>query len=205
MTTYATFYAGASNETTSEPITSVQVHEADVWPVHDNSVSGTKDQVDNGLHPVVAVGGRTAADGRPLNITGIVMTVLEGLTEPVDLIQLNIADGTVVVNYVNNTLSYDGANPLTFESAPVIGQPVYVDDSASLGAGCTLSLSQFNVTGTVRNPMAGVLWYNQDEYANASVGGPNTSSDWPLTWAETIYEYAVCILLINGARELVDL
>lgn len=202
MTTYATFYAGATYETSSEPQTVVQVHEADVWPVHDNSVSGAKDQVDNGLHPVVAVGGRTAADGRPMNVTGVVVTVVEGLTEPVDLIQLDIADGKIVKNYVSNISGYDGADPNAWEQAPVIGQPVYVDDSAALGAGCTLSMSQFNVTGTLKNPQAGVLWYDQDEYADASVGGPNTSSSWPLTWASTTYEYVVCILLINGFRDL---
>lgn len=201
MVQYATFYSGAGYEQSSEPQTVVQVHEADVWPVHDNSGSGTKDQVDNGLHPVVAVGGRTAADGRPLNVTGVVITVLEGLTEPVDLIQLDIADGKIVRNYVANVLTYAAGVPATFEQAPAIGQPVYVDDSDDLGEGCTLSLSPLN-DADVKNPMAGVLWYCQDEYADASVGGPNTSSDWPMTWAATIYEYDVCVLLINGAREL---
>jgi hypothetical protein len=201
MTTYATFYSGACYETTSEPQTVVQVHEADVWPVDDNSISGAKDEVEDGLHPVVAVGGRTAADGRPLNVTGVVVTVLEGLTEPVDLIQLDMADGKIVVNYVSNILTYSEGSADTFESAPVIGQPVYVDDSAALGAGCTLSLSPLN-SADIKNPQAGVLWYCQDEYADASVGGPNTSSDWPQSWAETVYEYAVCVLLINGARDL---
>ena len=204
MTTYATFYSGAGYETSSEPQTVVQVHEADCWPVDDNALAA-KDELEDGLHPVIAVGGRTAADGRPLNVTGVVVTVLEGLTEPVDLVQLDMADGKIVVNYVSNILTYAQGVADTFESAPVIGQPVYVDDSAALGAGCTLSLSQFNSTGTVRNPMAGILWYAQDEYADASVGGPNTSAGWPMSWAETVYEYAVCVLLINGARELVAL
>ena len=205
MPTYATFYAGATYETSSEPQTVVQVHEADCWPVHDNSVSGAKDELEDGLHPVIAVGGRTAVDGRPMNVTGVVVTVLEGLTEPVDLVQIDIADGKIVKNYVSNIYTYNGTNPSAWEQAPVIGQPVYVDDSAALGEGCTLSMSQFNVTGTLRTPMAGVLWYDQDEYADASVGGPNTSSDWPLSWASSTYEYVVCILLINGARELTDL
>jgi len=202
MTTQATFYSGASYETSSEPHTVVQVHEADCWPVHDNSISGAKDELENGLHPVVAIGGRTAAAGRPLNVTGVVISVVEGITEPVDLVQVDIADGQIVTNYVSNILTYAQGAADTFESAPAIGQPVYVDDSAALGAGCTLSLSPFNSTGTLKNPMAGVLWYDQDEYANASVGGPNTTSSWPKTWAETVYEYAVCVLLINGARDL---
>jgi hypothetical protein len=201
MVQYATFYSGAGYEQSSEPQTVVQVHEADLWPVADNSGSGTKDEVEDGLHPVVAVGGRTAADGRPLNVTGVVITCLEGLTEPVDLIQLDLADGKIVRNYVCNVLTYSGGTANTFEAAPVIGQPVYVDDSDDLGEGCTLSLSPLN-DAAVKNPMAGVLWYCQDEYADASVGGPNTTSDWPMTWAATIYEYDVCVLLINGARDL---
>ena len=203
MTTQATFYSGASYETSSEPHAIVQVHEADCWPVHDNSLSGTKDQLENGLHPVVAIGGRTAADGRPMNVTGVVISVLEGLTEPVDLVQVDVADYQIVKNYVNNTLTYAQGAPDTFEQAPIIGQPVYVDDSATLGEGCTLSMSQFNSTGTLKNPMAGVLWYDQDEYADASVGGPNTTSAWyAKTWADSIYEYEVCILLVNGWRDL---
>ena len=194
MTQYATFNSGATYETSSEPQTVVQVHEADCWPVADNSGSGTKDELEDGLHPVVAIGGRTAADGRPSNLVGVVVTVLEGLTEPVDLVQLDVAREKIVLNYVCNVLTYSAGDANTFEQAPVIGQPVYVDDSDDLGEGCTLSMSRLN-DADVANPMAGVLWYNQDEYADASVGGPNTSSDWPLTWASSIYEYAVCILL----------
>ena len=201
MTTQATFYSGAGYETTSEPHTVVQVHEADCWPVDDNSISGTKDELENGLHPVVAVGGRTVADGRPLNQVGVVITVVEGLTEPVDLVQLDIAYGQIVNNYVSNILTYAEGVAATFESAPALGQPVYVDDSAALGAGCTLSLSPLNSAG-LANPQAGVLWYDQDEYADASVGGPNTTSSWPKTWAETVYEYETCVLLKPG-RDLI--
>ena len=201
MTTQATFYSGAGYETSSEPHTPVVVHESDCWPVHDNSISGTKDQLDNGLHPVIAIGGRTAADGRPLNVTGVVLTVKEGLTEPFDFVVVDIADGQIVRNYVSNVLTYSQGDPDTFETAPVIGQPVYVDDSAALGAGCTLSVSPLNSAG-LKNPMAGVFWYDQDEYVDVSVGGANTAQAWPPTWAGTIYEYAVCILLINGARDL---
>ena len=197
MTTYATFYSGASYGTSSEPETVVQVHEADCWPVADNSISGTKDELENGLHPVVAVGGRAVADGRPLNQVGVVITVVEGITEPVDLVQLDIAYGKIVTNYVSNILTYAAGVADTFEAAPVLGQPVFVDDSAALGAGCTLSLSPLN-SADLANPQAGVLWYDQDEYADASVGGPNTTSSWPKTWAATVYEYPVCILLKPG-------
>lgn len=203
MAKFATFYSGASYETSSEPQTVVQVHEADCWPVDDNSESGVKDELEDGLHPVVALGPRlSATNERPLNQVGVIVTVLEGLTEPVDLVQLDIAYGKIVTNYVSNILTYDGQHdPATFESAPVIGQPVFVDDSDDLGEGCTLSLSPLNHDG-LANPQAGILFYDQDEYADASVGGPNTSADWPKSWAETVYEYAVCILLKPG-RDLI--
>ena len=197
MTQYDTFFSGATYEKSSEPSSSVQVHESDVWPVADNSGSGTKDEVEDGLHPVVAVGGRTAADGRPSNLVGVVLTCLEGLTEATDLIQLDIAREKIVQNYVANVLTYSGGTANTFETAPVIGQPVYVDDSNDLGEGCTLSLSRLN-DADVANPMAGVLWYDQDEYVDNSVGGPNYSASWPKTWLGTIAEYAVCILLCGS-------
>ena len=58
-----TFFAGTDWQQSSGPYTVVQVHESDIWPIADNSISGTKDAIDEGLHPVVAIGGRTAALG----------------------------------------------------------------------------------------------------------------------------------------------
>lgn len=192
-----TFYASTGWEQSSGPITNIQVHEADIWPVDDNSISGTKDTVDPGKHPVVAVGGRTGADGRPLNLTGVVMTVLEGITEPVDLVQLNVADGFIVRQYVCNIYTH----PSTYEQAPIVGQPVYVDDSAALSAGVTLSLAAWN-SANVPNPLAGYLWYCQDEYADAVVGGPNHVPlfDGALPNEKTEQEY--CVLLVNHGRDL---
>jgi hypothetical protein len=130
-----------------------------------------------------------------LNLTGVVMTFLSNLA------QVNIADGCIVKNYVANVLTYSGAAPNTFETAPVIGQPVYVDDSGDLGEGVTLSLSPLN-EGGLRNPLAGYLWYDQDEYIDSVVGGPNASAQWPKTWVDELYQPVVSILLINAAREL---
>jgi hypothetical protein len=177
------------------------VHEADVWPVADNSGSGTKDALADGLHPVVAIGGRTAADGRPMNLTGAVVTYHAGLTTPTGIAVINIADGFCVKAYVDNTLTYAAGVPATFEQAPVIGQPVYVDDSNDLGEGTTLSLSPLN-DADVANPVAGHLFYCQDEYADISVGRPNSSADWPQTWANEQTETLVCVLLSNGWRDL---
>ena len=76
----ATFY-GHGYECSSEPPRfTIDVLESDCWPVDDNSGSGTKDQLGNGLHPVIALGGRTAADGRPMNLTGVVISWTAGLT-----------------------------------------------------------------------------------------------------------------------------
>lgn len=195
------FYSGTDWEQSSSPYLVVQVHEADIWPVADNSGSGTKDAIAAGLHPVVAIGGRTAADGRPLNITGVVVSFTAGLTVPTGLVRVNIADGFRVRQYVHNILTYDGGDANTFEQAPVIGQPVYVDDSDDLTEGVTLSLSPLNDAG-VKNPQAGVLWYEQDEYVDAGVGGPNSSASWPKTWANENTAYQVTVLLFNGSRDL---
>ena len=197
----ATFYAGTNWQQSSEPLTIVQVHEADIWPVDDNAI-GAKDEIEDGLHPVVAIGGITADDGRPLNLTGVVVSCLEGLAdEEEDLIQVNIADGAIVRQYVSNIYTH----PSTYEQTPVLGQPVFVDDSAALGAGVTLSMSQFNSTGTLRNPLAGYLWYCQDEYADNTVGGPNAHPTFDVSLANEHVEQEYCVLLINAARELSDL
>lgn len=195
------FQNGTNWQQASGPHDIVQVHESDIWPVADNSGSGTKDAIAAGLHPVVAIGGRTAADGRPLNLTGVVVSFTAGLTVPNGLVRINTADNYIVRQYVSNTLTYSNNIPATFEQAPVVGQPVYVDDSNDLSEGVTLSMSPLN-DADVRNPLAGYLWYCQDEYADAGVGGPNSSStfDGTLPNSETEQEY--CVLLINAAREL---
>ncbi len=205
MTTFSEFY-GHGYETSSIPLVIVDVHEDDLWPVANNALAA-KDALAVGLHPVVAVGGRTAADGRPMNVTGVVISFSAGLTIPTGRVRLNIADGYIVKNYISNIERYDGANPDAWENLPIIGQPVYVDDSAALGAGCTLSMSPLNSTNTLRNPMAGVLWYCQDEYIDEAQGGPNLNPYpdpyWTPTWSDiATEEHLVCILLANGWREL---
>ena len=201
MTSPDTFQAGTNWQQSSEPLTILQVHEADIWPVADNSGSGTKDEIATGLHPIVAIGGRTAADGRPLNLTGVVVDCLEGLVEAEDLVQVNIADGTIVRQYVANVLTYSGASANTFEQAPVVGQPVYVDDSDDLSEGVTVSLSPLN-DADVRNPLAGYLFYCQDEYADNTVGGPNVDSTFDTALANSLVEQEYCVVLVSAAREL---
>ena len=187
------FQNGSNWEQSSGPIVNVDVHEADVWPVDDNSLAA-KDVLAAGLHPVVAVGGRTAADGRPLNVTGVVITYTPGISTATGVVELNIASGMIVRQYVSNILTYSGTVPDTFEQAPVVGQPVYVDDSAALSAGVTLSMSPTN-TGTLLNPRAGVLWYCQDEMANSEMGGARAVHTFDNTLADTAVEQEYCVLL----------
>ena len=201
MTMPDTFQEGSNWQQSSEPYTIIQVHEADCWPVDDNSGSGTKDQLADGLHPVIAIGGRTAADGRPLNVTGVVVSYRAGLTTATGLAQVNIADGAIVRQYVANVLTYSGGSAATFETAPVVGQPVYVDDSDDLSEGVTLSMSPLNDAG-VKNPQAGVLFYCQDEYADAMVGGPNTASTFDTSLSNSLVEQEYCVLLLNVSRDL---
>ena len=135
------FQSGSDWEQSSGPIVNVDVHEADCWPVDDNAAVLTKDSLTDGDHPVIAIGGRTAADGRPLNVTGVVMKYEAGRTTATGIAVVNIADGMIVRQYVSNILTYSGTVPATFETAPVVGQPVYVDDSQALSAGVTLSMA----------------------------------------------------------------
>ena len=195
------FFSGTNWEQSSGPYVTVNVHESDLWPIADNAIAA-KDAIADGLHPCIAIGGRTAADGRPLNLTGVVVSFLAGLTTATGIAIVNIADGFIVRQYVANIIHYSGSVADQWETAPVPGQPVYVDDSAALSAGVTLSMSPFNVTGTLRNPLAGYLWYCQDEYADAAVGGPNIASTFDISLLEETVEQEYCVLQINAAREL---
>lgn len=201
----AAFYSGSDWQQSSEPHTFVEVQESDCWPVDNRAVgAGTKDQLADGLHPVIAIGGQTAADGRPLNLTGVVVSCnISAAGTATDRIVVNIADGTIVRQYVANTLTYTGLSPATFEQAPVVGQPVYVDDSTTNGAaaGTTLSMSPLNEAGT-RNPLAGYLWYCQDEIADGQVGGSRAACTFDGSLSNSLVEQIYCVLLVNAAREL---
>lgn len=196
------FQSGTNWQQSSEPHTIVAVQESDCWPVDDRSGSGTKDQLAPGLHPVIAIGGRTAADGRPLNLTGVVVSYAgTGSGTATDRVEVNVADGAIVRQYVANVLTYSGGAANTFETAPVVGQPVYVDDSDDLGEGVTLSTSPLNDAG-VKNPLAGYLWYCQDEIADGLAGGSRATATFDTALADELVEQEFCVLLINAAREL---
>lgn len=200
------FYKSTDWQQSSGPEVVVQVHESDVWPIADNSGSTTKDGLFDanglydGVHPVVAIGGRTTADGRPENLTGVVVSATPGSTTALGLVRINIADGVIVRQYVANVLTYAAGSPATFETAPVPGQPVYVDDSDDLGEGVTLSMSSLN-DGGLANPQAGWLHYCQDEYANYGVGGENATSTFDGTLANELVEQVYCVLLTNDSGQ----
>ena len=200
MTEPDTFQNGTNWEQSSGPIVSRDALESDCWPVADNSGSGTKDALAEGLHPIIALGGRTAADGRPLNLTGVVTSFQAGGTTATGRVRVNIADGMVVRQYVANVLTYSGT-PATFEQAPVPFQPVYVDDSDDLSEGVTCSMSPLN-DGGLRNPLAGYLYYCQDELADSSAGGARSAATFDTVLANSLVEQSYCVLLINAAREL---
>jgi len=197
-----TFQEGTDWQQSSDPCCLIDVQESDCWPVDDRSGSGTKDQLAGGLHPIVAIGGRTAADGRPFNLTGVVSTYAgTGSGTATDRVEVDIADGKIVRQYVANVLTYAQGDAATFEQAPVVGQPVFVDDSDDLSEGVTCSLSELN-EDDLRNPLAGYLWYCQDEIADGLAGGARATSTFDGTLANELVEQEYCVLQINAAREL---
>ena len=203
MTEPATFYGDTLHDwqQSSEPHTFVDVQESDCWPVDDRSESGTKDQLDDGLHPFVAIG-EYAAPTRPLNLVGVVTSVnLSALGTATDRVVVNIAHGSIYRQYVSNILTYADSAPSTFEQTPQVGQPVYIDDSADLSEGVTLSMSPLNYEDT-ENPLAGVLWYCQDEIADGQVGGSRSTATFDTALANEATEQIYCVMLVAGFREL---
>ena len=196
----ATFQDGSGWEDSSGPLNPIEVQESDCWPVDDRSGSGTKDQLDRGLHPIVAVGNR-AAVGRPLQPTGVVVdinrTVLGTAT---DRVTLNIADGDVVYQYVANVLTYNAGAPATFEQAPYVGQPVYIDDSGDLAEGVTCSLSPLNETG-LSNPLCGHLHYCEDEIADGQAGGARATATFDTVLANSLVQQEYCVKLTTAKSQ----
>jgi hypothetical protein len=186
-----TFYAGTDWEGSSGPIISRMVPVTDLWPIGAGSESGgatDKDELENGLHPAVALG---PSANRPKNLTGVVMALLGTLA------QINLADKFVSKQYVANVLTYDQGDPDTFSATFAALAPVYIDDSAGLGAGVTLSLSPLN-DADLPNPLFGYIFYCQDEYADSEVGGPNERAALPATASDSVLvESLLCVMQVN--------
>jgi len=194
-------FQGHPWQQSSEPFLAMAVQEKDCWPVDTRSESTTKDQLADGLHPVIAIGERVAPS-RPLNRTGVVVTCnISAAGTATDRIVVNIADGAIVIQYVSNILTYSGAAPATFEQTPQVGQPVYVDDSADLSAGVTLSMSPLNYDD-LENPLAGHLTYCQDEIADGQVGGARATSTFDTALPNEATEQSYCVMLTSASNEL---
>ena len=139
---------------------------------------------------------------RPLNLVGVVTSVnLSVLGTATDRVVINIGHGSIYRQYVSNILTYSGEAPDTFETTPQVGQPVYIDDSADLSEGVTLSMSPLNHAGT-ENPLAGLLWYCQDEIADGQVAGSRATATFDTTLADEATEQVYCVMLVAGFREL---
>jgi hypothetical protein len=196
-----TFQSGTDWEQSSEPLTIVDVCESDCWPVDDRSGSGTKDQLAPGLHPIIAIGDR-ADDRRPLQPTGVVVSYAgTGAGTATDRVEVNIADGAIVRQYIANVLTYDTGTADTFETTPYVGQPVFIDDSDDLGEGVTCSLSPLNDAGA-ENPLAGHLWYCQDEIADGLASGARAASTFDTVLANSLVEQEYCVKLSAAKREM---
>jgi hypothetical protein len=192
------FYNDTDWEGSSGPIISRQVAAADLWPHGANSESdgtGDKDVLEDGLHPVLAVGSKNY---RPNNLIGVVMTYTNE-----HLVILNMADKFIVKAYVANITAYgwdNGGNPVFSATYPILA-PVYVDDSPDLSAGVTLSMAPLNDLG-YPNPLAGYIFYCQDQYVDNDLGGPNSEATFPITAdAEALVERALCVILVNDSGQ----
>lgn len=184
------FYKGTDWQSSSGPIISRQLTTADLWPEGPDSESngtGDKDDLADGLHPILAIGPKA---NRPSNMVCSVMTYLADA----DLAQVNIAPGHIVKQYVANVLTYSTGSPNTYDTSLAVGDPVYVDDSDSLDSGVTCSRSPLN-DDNAANPLAGYIWYDQNDYADFHVGGPNASAGMPITVAESLVYTKVSVLI----------
>ena len=96
-------------------------------------------------------------------------------------------------NVVANTRIIGGSDPI---------EGIYnVDDSDDLAEGVTVSMSPLN-TADLENPLAGVLWYCQDEIADGQAGGSRSTATFDTALANEAVEQEFCVMLVAGFREL---
>lgn len=166
------FYKGTDWEGTSGPFINRNVQGDDLWPQ-----GAPKDVLADGLHPVLAIGG---TGPRPRNVCGVMVTYNSTLDRAV----MNIAPGFVCKQYVANVTGYTGGGgaPNAWVATIAIGDLLYVDDSATLAAGCTLSRSAVNIAGA-GNPIAARAWYSQTEDEDVGIGGHNVDA-WPKSFED---------------------
>jgi len=196
------FYKGTDWQQSSDPTLTFKVQKIApddttylIWPV-----DAPKDVLADGLHPIVALGDK--ATNRPRNLTGVVT----GYDANCAIAVVDLAEKKIVRNYVTNILTYDAqGDPATFKNTILGMDPVYVDDSTDLPAGSTLSFSPMNEDDAA-NPLAGYVFWCQDEYADSCVGGPNSVQGISQPAAtDTLETLTLCIMLTNdyGTADLI--
>lgn len=170
----AEFIHGTNWGQSPYPLTTVEFETGMLWPhgLASEIAGGNKDILEDGLHPILAVG--VKADREEKGLTCVVITVNDNAA----LAQCAIGKGLMVRQYVANILTYAQGAPATWAANWNVGMPVYVDDSEGLTEGVTLSLSPLNQAGS-ENPLAGWIVPAQDEYKDIGVGGPNAASLYP--------------------------
>jgi len=195
------FYSGPGWQQSSTPSLPRKVHlEANddtalIWPV-----GGNWDDLADGLHPVVAIGRKA---NRSRNITGVVMAY----DDDTEIAMVDVADKKIVKAYVVNIAGYSEAGVAnSWQNTVYPLDPVFVDDDASVygaGAGVTLSFSPTNGAGS-NNPLAGYVFWCQDEYADSEVGGPNTTQglDQPAE-DDTTEVLTLCVMLVNDCGPVI--
>ena len=185
------FYGETDWESSSGPYLMRQFAEGDLWPegAASERAGGNKDELEDGLHPCLAIGPKAL---RPFNPVGVV--VAQGNA---NLVNLNMAPGFCFKAYVANVLTYDAQGAAaTFDQSLAIGEPVYVDDTDALDEGVTLSRSPLNGANPGEgNPLAGFLYYDQDDFLDQGVGGPNAAADWPKVVANSLI-YTLCTVML---------
>jgi hypothetical protein len=164
---------------------------ADIWPEGAGAKTdgSTADVLVDGMHEFFAIG---PVANRPANMVGVSVSFEANS----GLVELNIAPGFAAKAWIANVKDYNGGVANVFDGTPDIGTPVYIDDSAQLADGCNLSLAQHNDLGQ-GNPFAGFLFYDQDDYADYHVGGPNASSDWPKVTDPTQIDYFFASVILG--------
>ena len=194
-----TFISGPGWQQSSEPHVARKVHlENDagdtyyLWPVGDTNW----DTLNDGEHPVLAIGRKA---NRPRNITGVVVTY-DAATETATF---NLADKAIVKAYVANIASYNfWGDVATWQNTIYPGDPVYVDDSThvyALDDGCTLSFSErSNDKVASPNPLAGYVWWCQDEFKDSEIGGSHSTQGISQPVApDTTEMMTLCVQLVN--------
>jgi hypothetical protein len=187
--TVDTFYQDTSWQSSSGPYLNRMVELTDLWPegLASEAAGGNKDVLEDGMHQFLACGAK--AD-RPHNPVGVTVS----MNETAGLVQMNFAQGFMAKAYVANVLTYSQGAAATFDQSLEAFEPVYVDDSDPLDAGVTLSRSPLNSAGDV-NPQAGWIMYDQGEYADILVGGPNATAGLPKTVANELTNTLVTVML----------